>query len=167
MATAAITLIETAKVADRRKLRFKSLDEALAEANRLAAAQQHGRLAQLGNWTLGQAFNHIAGWAEFSYTQCPLKTPFIIRLILWLRKRSFLYGSMPAGVKIPGVAGGTLVLELASLDEGLSRLKAAFQRLKTEPPTHPSPALGKLTHEEAIAINLRHAELHLGFFAPV
>lgn len=167
MSTAAIALIETAKVAARRKLRFNSIDEALIEADRLVAAQQQGRLAQLGNWTLGQAFNHIAGWAEFSYTQCPLKTPLIIRLILWLRKRSFLYGSMPAGIKIPGVPNGTLVTELVSLEDGLSRLQAAFQRLKTDPPTHPSPALGKLTHEEAIAINLRHAELHLGFFATV
>lgn len=167
MSTAAISFIETAKVAERRKLRFNSLDEAIAEADRLVAAQRQGRLAQLGNWTLGQALNHIAGWAEFSYTQCPLKTPFIIRLILWLRKRSFLYGPMPAGVIIPGVANGTLVTEPAALEEGLSRFKAAFQRLKTEPPTHPSPALGQLTHDEAIAINLRHAELHLGFFATV
>jgi hypothetical protein len=167
MSTAAIALVETAKVAARRKLRFNSVDEVLLEADRLVAAQQQGRLAQLGNWTLGQTFNHIAGWAEFSYAQCPLKTPFVIRLILWLRKRDMLYGSMPAGVKIPGVAGGTLVTELVSLEEGLDRLRVAFQRLKMEPPTHPSPALGKLTHKEAIAINLRHAELHLGFFAPV
>jgi len=167
MSTAAIALNETANVTDRRKLHFNSLDEALQEADRLVAAERHGRLVQLGNWTLGQALNHIAGWAEFSYSQCPLKTPFIIRLILWLRKRSFLYGPMPAGVRIPGVPNGTLVTEPVSLEEGLSRFKAAFQRLKMEPPTHPSPALGQLTHDEAIAINLRHAELHLGFFAPV
>jgi hypothetical protein len=164
MATAAVALIETAKVSERRLLRFNSIDEAIAEADRLVGFERKGRLAQLGNWTLGQALNHIGGWAEFSYCQCPLKTPWFIRLILWLQKRSFLYGRMPAGVKIPGVQNGTLVTELVSLDEGLGRFKHAFQRLKTEEPTHPSPALGKLTHEEAIAINLRHAELHLGFF---
>jgi hypothetical protein len=166
MTTAALTLIDTAHLAHRRKLRFHSLDEALAEADLLVAAEKAGQLQKLGNWTLGQALNHIAGWAEFSYRECPLKTPFIIRLVLWLRKRSFLYGRMPAGVRIPGVPNGTLITEPASLDEGLSRFKIAFQRLKTEPPTHPSQALGQLTHEEAIALNLRHAELHLGFFMP-
>lgn len=165
MATAPATIIDTAKIAERRRLRFESLDDALGEADRLVAAEREGRVKQLGNWTLGQALNHIAGWAEFSYCACPLKTPWFVRLILWLRKRSFLYGPMPAGVKIPGVPTGTLVTEPTSLDAGLSRFQAAFQRLSKEPPTHPSPALGQLTHEEAIAINLRHAELHLGFFA--
>jgi hypothetical protein len=167
MTAAAAMMIDTAKVASRRKLRFNSLDEALAEAERLTTADRSGQLKQVGNWSLGQALNHIAGWAEFSYARCPLKTPFIIRLILWLRKRSFLYGPMPAGVRIPGVANGTLITELASVDAALSRFKTALQRLKTEPPTHPSQALGKLTHEEAIALNLRHAELHLGFFVPI
>jgi hypothetical protein len=166
MMTAAPTTIDTAKVAQRRKLHFDSLDQALAEADRLVAAEREGRLKPLGNWTLGQALNHIAGWAEFSYAACPLKTPWFIRLILWLRKSSFLYAPMPAGVNIPGVPNGTLVTEPAALETGLNRFERAFQRLKTEPPTHPSPALGKLTHDEAIAINLRHAELHLGFFVP-
>jgi len=166
MTTATIALIQTAKVTDRRLLRFHSLDEAIQEADRLAAAERQSRLTQLGNWTLGQALNHIAGWGEFSYAQCPLKTPWFIRLILWLQKRSFLYSPMRAGIRIPGVANGTLVTEPVSVDEGLSRFRTVFQRLKTQPPTHPSPALGPLTHDEAIAINLRHAELHLGFFVP-
>lgn len=155
--------IDTAKVAARRILKFDSLDQVLAEADRLAAADRAGRLKQLGNWTLGQTFNHLAGWAEYAYTPAPLKPPFLIRWILRLRKHSFLYKPMPAGVKIPGVAGGTLETEAVSLEDGLRRLKAAVTRLKTDRPTAPSPALGPLTHAEAIALNLRHAELHLGF----
>jgi hypothetical protein len=41
-----------------------------------------------------------------------------------------------------------------------------MEQLKTQAPTAPSPILGTLTHEEWIAMHLRHAELHLGFLIP-
>jgi hypothetical protein len=69
-------------------------------------------------------------------------------------------------VRIPRVPGGTLATEPMSLEEGLARFRRVIERVKSEPPTAPSPALGPLTHEEAIALSLRHAELHLGFFVP-
>ena len=162
----AATPIDTGKVAERRKLRFESPDQMLDEVERLVEAERAGRLSRFGNWSLGQALNHLAGWAEFSYTPAPLHPPFFIRWILKLRKRSFLYGPMRAGVKIPRVAGGTLVIEPMSLDDGLARLHRVTNRIKSEPPTVPSPALGMLTHEESIQLCLRHAELHLGFFVP-
>jgi hypothetical protein len=52
------------------------------------------------------------------------------------------------------------------LDAALPRFRRAMERLKTESPTAPSPLFGLLTREEAVALNLRHAELHLGFLAP-
>jgi hypothetical protein len=159
------TPIDTSKVANRRILRFDTIDQVLAEADRLAAAERAGQLKRLGNWTLGQALGHLAVWAEFGYEgNPPLKVPFFIRWILKLQKKKFLRGPMPAGVKIPKVEGGTFGTEPMSLDEALPRLRRVMERLKIEPPPIPSLALGKLTHEEAIAINLRHAELHLGFF---
>jgi len=160
------SVINTAKVANRRSLRFDTIDQMMAEVDRLVAAEQTGRLKQLGNWTLGQSLGHLAGWSEFGYTPAPLNPPFFIRWILRFRKQKFLNSPMPAGVKIPGVAGGTLATEPMTLDEGLSRLRSIIERMKTQPPTVPSPALGMLTHNESIALNLRHAELHLGFFIP-
>ena len=41
-----------------------------------------------------------------------------------------------------------------------------MERLQAEAPTAPNVIFGQLTHEEWIAINLRHAELHLGFLIP-
>ncbi len=163
-AVAEVKAVDTGKVAGRRILHFDSIDELLAEVDRLAAAERAGRLKQLGNWTLGQALGHLATWAEFAYTGVPLKPPFFIRWILRFQKKKFLVGPMPAGVKIPNVQGGTLGTEPISLDEGLRRYKNVLQRLKFEAPTLPSPILGKMTHEESIALTLRHAELHLGFF---
>jgi hypothetical protein len=147
-------------------LRFESIDQAMAEAERLAEAERAGRLRRLGNWTLGQTLGHLAAWAEYGYTGAPLKPPFFIRWILRLRKRKFLYEPMRPGVRIPGVEGGTLATDLLPLEEGRGRYRRVMERLKAEAPTAPSAALGWLTHEEAIALNLRHAELHLGFQLP-
>jgi hypothetical protein len=64
------------------------------------------------------------------------------------------------------VPGGTLATDPVPLDEALARLRRVTERLEREAPPVPSWALGKLTHEESIAITLRHAELHLGFLVP-
>ena len=160
------TPVDTGKVAERRMLRFESIDQAMAEVERLAQADRDGRLKQLGNWTLGQTLGHLAAWTEYAYTGVPLKPPFFIRWILRLRKHKFLYEPMQSGVKIPRVEGGTLATDPVPLDEGLDRFRRAMKRLKAEAPTAPSPILGHLTHEESIALTLRHAELHLGFLIP-
>jgi hypothetical protein len=52
------------------------------------------------------------------------------------------------------------------LEESLPRYRSALERLKKETPTAPNVIFGALTHEEWIALNLRHAELHLGFLLP-
>jgi hypothetical protein len=158
--------VDTGKVAERRPLRFESLDQVLAEVERLAEAERAGRLRRLGNWTLGQTLGHLASWAEYSYTGAPLKVPFFIKWFLRLRKRKFLYGPMRAGVKIPRVEGGTLATEPVPLDEALVRMRRVLGRLKTEAPTAPNVIFGPLTHEEWGALHCRHAELHLGFFIP-
>jgi hypothetical protein len=162
-----LTPINTAKVANRRMLHFDSIDQMRAEVDRLVAAEKAGRLKQLGSWTLGQILGHLAAWSEFGYDGYPsLKVPFFIRWMLRLRKRKFIVGPMPVGVRIPGVPGGTLAIDPMPLDEALTRFQRVTQRLKVEAPPVPSPAIGKLTHEESIALNLRHAELHLGYLVP-
>jgi hypothetical protein len=158
--------VDTAKVTGRRTLRCESIDQALADAERLVEAERAGRLRRLGNWTLGQTLGHVAAWAEYGYTGFPLNVPFFIKWILQLRKRKFLYEPMRAGARIPRIQGGTLATDPLPLDEGWERFRRVMNRLKTEPHTVPSPVFGRLTHDEAIALNLRHAELHLSFFIP-
>jgi hypothetical protein len=158
--------VNTGKVTERRTLRFESIDQLQAEVDRLVEAERAGRLRRLGNWTLGQTFAHVAIWTEYSYTGVPLKVPFFIRWILRLRKRKFLYEPMRAGARIPGVAGGTLATEDMPLEEALLLLRRALQRLQSEAPTTPHLIFGPMEHQEWIALNLRHAELHLGFMIP-
>lgn len=166
-AAGSASLIDTARVSNRRTLRFQTTNEAVSEAQRLASAERAGNLTPLGNWTLGQALGHLATWAEFSFTGAPLKPPLPIRLMLRLQKNKFLTRPMPAGVKIPGVPGGTLGIDPMPLDDGLAKHCAAMDRLRSESPTKPNVIFGPLTHEQWIQLNLRHAELHLSFFRPI
>ena len=158
--------VNTSSVPSRRLLHFTSIDDCLDEANRLAASYRRGACKQLGNWTLGQTFGHLATWGEYAFSACPIKAPWIIRFIMGFRKNKFLHSPMKPGMRIPRVENGTLGTASMELEEGLDRFRKAYERLKRETPTCPSPVFGLLTRLEAQAMNERHAELHLGFFIP-
>lgn len=160
--------IETGKTSDRRVLRFSSPAELRAEAERVVAAGRAGKLRTAGNWTPGQIFGHLAAWIDYAYDGWPadLRPPWIVTMIVRLQKRKFLRGPLPAGVKIPGIAGGTKGTEPYPLEEGYSRFDRAWKRLESSPPVAPNILFGPMPHEEWIAMHLRHAELHLGFLHP-
>jgi hypothetical protein len=152
----------------RRKLRFSTVDDALAESMRLAAAEREGGLSTAGNWSLGQTLGHLATWANFALDGYPASVhpPAVVRLIARLLRNRVINKGMPPGMKIGRVPGGTLGTEQIPTDLGLSRFAEAMERLRNTAPTEPNPAFGPLTHEQWINLNLRHAELHLGFFVP-
>ena len=154
--------------ARRRKLRFETIDDALAEAGRLVAAERDGRLQRAGNWTLGQALGHLATWANFAFEGYPpaCRAPLPVRIIARLLRNRLLTRAMPAGVRIGRAPGGTVGLEVLPADEGLRRFRAAMERLRQTPPTAANPVFGPLTQEQWKHLNLRHAELHLGFQVP-
>ncbi len=159
--------INTAHVGEHRKLRFDTIDEALAEMDRIVAAEGDGRLRSLGNWTPGQVFGHVAAWIEYGYGGYPLKRPpWFVRLFLRMQLKKYLRQGMPQGVKIPQVENGTYGIEPMSTSDGAERLRRAFQRLQRgELAKFDSPAFGPISHEDRIQLNLRHAESHLGFLA--
>jgi hypothetical protein len=152
----------------RRTLRFNKVDDALVEALRLAGAERDGRLVQIGNWTLGQTLGHLAAWANFALEGYPesVRPPAIVRWIARLLRNRIINKGMTPGMKLRGVPGGTLGLEPLPTDEGLTRFQTAFERLRATAPTIVNPVFGPLTHEQWIQLNLRHAELHLGFLVP-
>jgi hypothetical protein len=157
--------VDTAK-ASRRRLRFASVDHAIAEADRLVAAAAANRLTLAGNWTLGQILNHLAAWAEFAYTGVPLKIPFIVRLLARPLRGRILRKGFSAGRNIPNVKGGTLATDDLPLPKALQRFQIAYLRLKSESPPLPHPIFGRMTGQQWIALNLRRAELHMSFANP-
>lgn len=161
--------IDTKHVKGRRTLRFETLDDVLADAEAVVAAEKRATLKQLGNWTPGRALAHLAAWANYPYDGYPptLGRPsWFIRWILGLKKHSYIHHGLPAGVRIPKVEGGTVGADEVSGKEGLKRLQTALERMKNAPPTTPNLIFGSLSHREWMALQCRHAELHLSFFDP-
>ena len=156
---------DTGRKAEHRELRFETIDECLEEIDRILLADKHSRLQASGNWTPGQVMSHVAAWIEYGYEGFPIgPPPFFVRWFLRLRLRSMLQKGMPRGVRIPGVRQGTTGMEEIPTQEAGERLGRAFRRLQAgEPAKFASPAFGPMSHEDRIALNLRHAELHLGF----
>ncbi|WP_435016291.1 DUF1569 domain-containing protein [Tundrisphaera sp. TA3] len=150
----------------RRSLRFDGIEPMLVDVEALAAAEREGTLRSFGNWTLGQSLNHLASWVDFAYTGLPIKLPFFVRWLVRPLKKKMLAGPLRPGVKLPKTPGGTLATEVVPTDEGLAHLRQSFARLAAEPPTLPHPLFGRLTHDEWMALHLRHAELHLSFLHP-
>jgi hypothetical protein len=152
----------------RRKLRFETVDDALAEAERLAAAEREGCLGRAGNWSLGRTLGHLATWANFAFDGYPPEVcaPLPVRVILKLVRNRIIEQGMTPGVKVGRVPGGTVGTDELTPDEGLRRFRTAMERLRASAPTGVNPVFGRLTHEQWIKLNLRHAELHLGYQLP-
>jgi hypothetical protein len=157
------------RTAERRPLRFDTLGDLLREVDRIVAAERAGQLRRTGNWTTGQTFGHLAAWMEYPYVGFPPEAhpPWLVRVILKMFRERLLRKTMSPGMKLGRIPGGTLGVEVMSAEAGEKRLRDAIARLqRREPAVHHSPALGAMTDDERIALNLRHAELHLGFLHP-
>src|SRR5262249_21773604 len=83
--------INTKKVEGRLNLQFDNLDEMLAYADRLVAAGT----TQLGNWSLGQVFQHLALIENASIDGYPKLFPRPLRFLLrvffksWVLRKGF------------------------------------------------------------------------------
>lgn len=155
--------VNTGKVKGRRVLRFQTLEEMLADAEQQATTP----VRLLGNWSLGQIYDHLAQWLEFTLDGFPITIPWYLRWAVWPFKGWMLRSAMPAGF-VWGARDAKLVTpqRAVSTDEGLAHLRRAVARWRAEPQRHPSPLLGKLTETQWEQFQLRHGEHHLSFVVP-
>ncbi|MSQ93429.1 MAG: DUF1569 domain-containing protein [Gemmataceae bacterium] len=154
--------VDTAKVEGRRQLKFSTLDDILAELERL----NQSKLRTLGNWSPGQILRHLSVPMDWCLDGAKVQAPWYVRLFGWFMKNRFLRNPMPAGFALPEATAKYLVPEETSWEEGLRILRTSIQRLKTESQRHRSPFLGELTREQWDQLHCRHAELHLSFLIP-
>ncbi len=154
--------VDTAKVQGRRKVAYASLDEMLADAERVTS----GGFKTLGNWSAGQIFLHLAQSFDTSIDGSDLEFPWYLRTLARLFKKQMLKGPMPPGFKLPPKAAEVLVPPPTSTEEGLAALRAAVARLEREPARAISPILGEMSGEEWNRLHLNHANLHMSFLVP-
>lgn len=162
--------VDTGRVKDRRQLRFADSAALWADIDRIVESERTGTLRRTGNWTVGQCLGHLARWAEMPYDGYPpeLSPPWWLKPLMQMFKGRVLgpKAAMWAGIRIPGVEGGTVGTEPMETHAAIARLRKAWARLEAAHPGIPNPLFGELTHQQWIRLNLGHAELHLSFFHP-
>lgn len=155
-------MIETAKVAGRRRLRFASYEEILDDARRLAS----GSTRSLGNWTLGQVCRHLAiAMEQSSVGDLRFPVPLRARIFGRLFRSAILNSRIPSGFRLPNEAS-SLIPEPISPELGLATLQRAIEGLKATSRRVSHPVLGAMTVEQWDLFHLRHAEMHLSFILP-
>ena len=155
------SVIDTKHAADRRDLHFDTLDDILADAQRLHELGYR----RVGNWSLGQACTHLTIMMHGGIDGVNLSVPVPMRWFGRLFKRHYLRRGFPAGLPLKGKFA-VLVPNPVQDDEGLRQLDRAIQRLHRTPPTQPSPVIGPMSPDDWRKFHCRHAELHLGFLIP-
>lgn len=154
--------VDTAKVQGRRVLKFNSLDDILADVERL----NQSKLRALGNWSPGQILKHVSINMIWCLDGAPVTAPWFIRLFGWFVKNRFLTQPMSAGFTLPKATADHLVPGETSWENGVQAIRTAIGRMKAESQRHRSPFLGELTREQWDQLHCRHCELHLSFLIP-
>jgi Protein of unknown function (DUF1569) len=155
--------IATSSVKGRRQLHFDTLDDMLAEVERL----NQGEVQALGNWSPGQVLRHLVIVMNGSLDGIDHRAPWYIRAIGKVIKQRMLKKAMPAGFNLPPKALAVLGPPSTEWADGVRQFRDAVKRLKAEPQRHPHPVLGALTREEWDQLHCRHSEMHLSFLTPV
>ncbi|MEM7625694.1 MAG: DUF1569 domain-containing protein [Planctomycetota bacterium] len=152
------------KTADRRKLHFDTLDEIVADAEAVTDGGETDPTVT-GNWTAAQIIYHVAFTIGMANRGIDLQIPLPMRLfgktlkLFGMHTKTFNPGIKPP----PKVAAAFAPPEGTTLDAAMQKLRDEVAYAKEHGMTHPSPLFGRLTHDEWIQVNCRHAELHFGF----
>jgi hypothetical protein len=154
--------VDTNKVQNRRKVQYTSLQEVLADAERLS----NGDIKTLGNWSAGQIFLHLARSFNDSIDGSDMRLPWYLKMLGPLMKNKLLRGPMAPGVKLPESVAKLTVPGPTSTEDGMSALRSAIARMECESKRAPSPFLGAMTREEWNRLHLNHSAPHMSFLFP-
>ncbi len=161
--TAGAPVVDTGKVTGRRKVRFDKIDDILADVDMLSSRGYR----QLGNWPLGQMCKHLSIAMSMPVDGSEIEVAWFIRFVArTFVKPRMLRDGMKPGFKLNPKAAKVLVPDVTGDPEGIAALRAMAKRFQSEPLAHPHPFFGPLTPEEWKFVQLRHAEMHLGFLLP-
>lgn len=155
-------------MAERRKLRFSSLDDIIQDAEHLHAVGYE----KTGNWDLAQICNHCACWVKYPMDGFP-KPPLFMKFVFFIIKRTVL-PKVQRQMKEertfpPGMNTAPFTVFPAGQDEpaAVANLKGELERMKAfTGPMQVSPLLGLQSKEQWVDSHLVHCGHHLSFLVP-
>lgn len=149
----------------RRKVHFNSIDEAIADAERLAA----GEVETSGHYSFGQILEHLALAADAATGELvPPLTPLPVRLVGRLIRPFILSRPLRPGFKLPAKSQSMLWPgEAVDVATGLQSWKESVERYKKQKVLCPHPFFGKMNRQQYDQLQCSHSELHLSFVHPV
>ena len=154
--------MKNTKTCPRLQVDYRSLDELLADAQRLVDADA----ATTGNWSLGRILEHLTTVMNKSIDGFQSRAPLPMRLVArYLLKRRILTKKMAPGFQLPPGAVAEIVPDEIDSREALAHLRQVVDRLKRETGRAESPFLGPLDIEQWSQLHCRHGELHMSFVA--
>lgn len=152
-----------------RTINLDSLEALAEELDRLESASAAGTLRRTGSWSLGQCCQHIGKFFNGALDGFDGKAPLPLRVLakMFIKRKALGPEPMPGGINLPAAASALLPDPDISDEAGLAFLREPIARVgRGERFKHPSPLFGKLTHEQWMTLQLKHAALHLGFLDP-
>lgn len=150
---------------ERRELSFQSLEEVLAEVERLIT----GNVETTGHHDFGAILNHLALSHDVSSGQmAPPPAPFFMKLMTPLLRWMVINAKpLKAGVKLPAQAESFFWPDKNfDVQEAFEEFKASIERYKANGPLATHPFFGKMTKQQCDDLQCRHAALHLSFVHP-
>lgn len=153
----------TTNTAERRTLRFGSMDDLLAD---IEALDERGEVQSAGHWTAAQNVEHVARFIDASVDGTDAKASLALRLLGPFVKKSVLAKPMKPGFKLPTKLADQFVPPAnVTWEDAVEHLRTIISRAKAEGMTGRSPVFGQLTHDEWVQMHCRHAELHFSFLS--
>ena len=151
---------------ERREVQYQSLEEVVADVEQLAA----GEVTTIGQHSFAAIVEHLARAHDTSTGKLiPPKPPLLMRLIMPFIKGKIINGKegIKPGVKLPPAAESYFwPSEVPTLTDAIQHLQESVDRFQTSGPLAVHPVFGKLTADESLRLQLRHAALHLSFVYP-
>lgn len=148
-------------MAERRELKFNSLDEVQTEIERLAA----GDVQVTGNHSFGKIVRHLAITNEMVCGKiAPPKLPWYMRMVMPLISGWILNGPVKPGFKLPSNMEPFLwPIQEVSVSEAVEQFRDSVEYYKRNGPLPIHPVFGKATREQVDLMTLKHAAMHLSF----
>ncbi|MEM1228326.1 MAG: DUF1569 domain-containing protein [Planctomycetota bacterium] len=149
---------------ERRELSFGTLDEAVSDAEQVAA----GAVKTTGNYSFAEILRHLALSHDMATGKITApRPPWFMRLFMPLMKNFILNRPLGPGFKLPPAMEEIFWPRTPiELEPALEYFKESVEHYKLKGPLKKHPMFGAISREQNDRLNCAHCALHLSFVHP-